>query len=820
MIEQSTFDDCRKLHTIWVQARKYNGVPKYEDVVVGNVGKFAPDLSLFQDAHPHPVTINCGQAFARSVGWESAPFAFDALPVNLQRALKRGIHHSVELSKPHFELVRFVRSGSVGASELLFLPLEWRSKRLTLIFCRHRAHADNLLDAVYSATSDGMLVLSPVLMNGADDYEIISLNQAAAAVLQTTEHEACWGILSNFLSAREAAVLYRRLKDIRSGKEDPQFEFSHQMKDGRRMHLHASAVNSGDLIAITFSDITEIREREESVRQLFECNPIPHFVFDPQTLTILKVNEAVISRYGYSHDDLIGSSLLMLHPEDEAERVRDTSRRPRDSAPSQQHWTHITADGTRLAVVSYSRNLMVAGRPCLLASVIDVTEQREAEAQIVHMAHHDHLTGLANRVLFMSHLNELLKGQSRLQTRLAVLCLDLDDFKRVNDTLGHPTGDLLLQEVSHRLKANVRDGDLVARIGGDEFSIIQSHIESPDDTAALCNRLIQRLSEPYMVAGHELKIGVSIGIAMSPDDSRDSHELLKQADIALYRSKTEGKGLFRFFETDMHMRLQARHALETDLRSALQNNQFSLHYQPLVDITDNSIVGCEALLRWNHPSRGFIPPSDFIPLAEETGLIVSIGEWVLQEACAEAANWPSHVRVAVNLSPVQFRSGRLLQSILSALTRANLPACRLELEITESVLFADNEYNIDVLEKLRAAGVSISMDDFGTGYSSLSYLRAFPFDKIKIDRSFVSDLSNSADCLAIIRAVAVLGKSLSITTLAEGVETPEQLARLKSEGYQQIQGYLISRPVPALKIREFIATGLGAQDENLISLAS
>ena len=808
MIETSEFDDLRNLYQIWSRATRRGVVAKYEDVVVGNVGRYSQDLALFEHAEPAPRIINCGENFALSIGWTAEQQSFESLAVNFRRVLREAIHFAISENKARYEVVRCIRAGSVGACEFLFVPLQWRNKQLALVFCRHREKTDNLLDAIYRATSDGMLVLSPVTANGMPDYEIVSLNQSAAAILQAGEIDASWSTLSNYFDAREISALYRHLNRIRLNNGEPQFEFGRHLNSGRGQHLRASVVYSGDLVAITLSDITEIKERENSVRQLFERNPIPHFVFEPETLRILQVNEAAVAHYGYSSEVLVNSTLALLHPEHELEQVRIATRNAQESASRQHHWTHMTADGRLLHVKCYSRELVVDGKSQVLASVIDMTEQREAERQIVYIAHHDHLTGLANRMLFSARLDQEIQSLSRHKGKLAVLCLDLDDFKQVNDTLGHPVGDALLKSLSARLQSAIRNVDLVARIGGDEFSVIQSFIDTTEDAAVLARRLIACVTAPIVIDGHELQIGLSIGIAVAPDDSLDSNELLKQADIALYRAKLDGKRTFRFFESEMDLKLKARHALEMDLRTAILERQFELHYQPLVDIEAERIVGCEALIRWKHPTRGNVPPSDFIPIAEETGLISQIGDWVLMEACAEAARWPDDIKVAVNISPIQFRNKRLLQSILHAITQARIPASRLEIEITETVLFADTAANLEVLESLRDAGIGISMDDFGTGYSSLNYLRSFPFDKIKIDRSFVADLSHNYDCVAIVKAVALLGKSLSIITLAEGVETIEQLEKLKAEGYQQIQGYYFSRPLPGAAIRALIANGL------------
>jgi len=389
----------------------------------------------------------------------------------------------------------------------------------------------------------------------------------------------------------------------------------------------------------------------------------------------------------------------------------------------------------------------------------------------------------------------MLGRTRRAGERVAALCVDLDNFKTVNDTLGHSFGDLLLQAVAGRLRNVVRDGDTVARLGGDEFAALQSVI-GPEDLSAFAQQLLDALAEPYDLDGHQVCIGASVGIAIAPADGDTSDRLLKNADMALYRAKGDGKGTFRYFEAEMDARAQARRRLEVDLRTALAAGEFVLHYQPLVDLASSAITGCEALIRWPHATRGMIPPCDFIPIAEETGLISQIGTFVLRRACADAARWPAHVKVAVNLSPVQFRTGNLLQTVIDALDACKLSPRRLELEITETLLLERSESVLATLHALRALGVRISMDDFGTGYSSLSYLRSFPFDKIKIDRSFIHGLQTQADSQAIVRAIVSLGSSLGITITAEGVEHESDLACLKAEGCDEGQGYLFSKAQP------------------------
>jgi diguanylate cyclase (GGDEF)-like protein/PAS domain S-box-containing protein len=451
-------------------------------------------------------------------------------------------------------------------------------------------------------------------------------------------------------------------------------------------------------------------------------------------------------------------------------------------------------DGRTIAVLNHP---MSDGG--FVATHDDITERRRAEQRIAHMARHDALTDLPNRVLFRERLAEALAGVGR-GAPLAVLYLDLDRFKGVNDTLGHPMGDELLKLVAARLRHSLRESDTVARVGGDEFAIIQTGIEEPVDTAILARRVGEAVRAPYDLGGHVVVVDTSIGIALAPNDGIEPDGLLKAADMALYGAKADGRGTYRFFEPAMDMRMKARRELEVALRQALAAGQFDLHYQPQINVETRRITGCEALLRWMHPERGMIPPAEFIPVAEEIGLIVPLGEWVLRKACIDAASWPDDAKVAVNLSPIQVSSQNLVPVVISALAAAGLPGQRLEIEITESVLMHNTSTTMATLHRLRELGVHISMDDFGTGYSSLSYLRKFPFDKIKIDRSFISGLPDDDEATAIVRAVAGLAANLDMTATAEGVETVEQLEAVRALGCAEMQGYLFSRPVPLAQI--------------------
>lgn len=447
---------------------------------------------------------------------------------------------------------------------------------------------------------------------------------------------------------------------------------------------------------------------------------------------------------------------------------------------------------------------------------VDITPRKEAEGEqaalaaelkrqneaIAHMAHHDALTGLPNRLLLIDRLGHALTGLS-VGGGVAVLLVGLDRFQDINDTLGHPAGDRLLTLAARRLRGCVTARDTVARFGGEEFAIVQLTADQANEAASLAARVLKAMHTPFELDGQLLTLGASIGIALSPHDGADPPELLKNADLALHLVKQESRGAYRFFEREMDQRMQTRVQLEVDLRRAFSDGALELHYQPLVNLRTNEVNGFEALLRWAHPSRGMVSPADFIPIAEETGLIVPIGEWVLRQACADASRWPNPIRVAVNLSAVQFKVSNLVETVSNALAEAGLPGTRLELEITESLLLWNDEVTFSALTGLRALGVRIALDDFGIGYSSLAYLHSFVFDKIKIDRSFISSLALNKNTPAILHAIATLGRDLDIDTTAEGVETEAQLAAVRAFGCTEMQGNLFSPARPAAELTQF-----------------
>jgi diguanylate cyclase (GGDEF)-like protein/PAS domain S-box-containing protein len=546
----------------------------------------------------------------------------------------------------------------------------------------------------------------------------------------------------------------------------------------------------------------EVRTQYERLNAAINSMPLGLCMFDAEQKLIV-CNQRYAEIYGVSEEhtrpgtpiEAILKSRLKVSPDaqDAEQNMRERLAAIRAGKP----WFSINelSDGRVIAV---SHHPLSNGGSVAIHE--DVTERREAEQRIAHMAHHDALTGLPNRIRFREEMTVALSGVGRGET-LAVLYIDLDHFKDVNDTLGHPAGDVLLRQVSERLRNCLRPSDSLARLGGDEFAVFQIAANQPVIATAVANRIIEELAVPFDLDGHQAVIGACIGISIAPNDGCDADDLLKKADMALYRAKEEGRGTYRFFEPEMDARMQRRRALEFDLRRALALRQFEVHYQPLVNLESDQVSGFEALVRWRHPERGMVQPNDFIPLAEETGLIGPIGNWVLNQACSDAMKWPDHIRVSVNLSPVQFNK-TLVLDVISALSKSGLAAKRLELEITETVLIQETETTITMLNQLRDLGVRIVMDDFGTGYSSLGYLRKFPFDKIKIDRSFINDMDEKANSIAIVRAVAGLGATLGIATTAEGVETIEQLRQLRLEGCTEAQGYLISKPRPVGELAE------------------
>ena len=542
-------------------------------------------------------------------------------------------------------------------------------------------------------------------------------------------------------------------------------------------------------VATITTMLTDEKRRELAL--LFAASPVPMILRDDATGNVVDANDAASSLFDQPLPDLVswGTGELGFGLIDDAT--------PKDSGgPRTVH--HRRPDGTSIELLAFEKTIRLAERSLQLVALVDLTERRKAEARIAYMAHYDAVTGLPNRAWFQERLGQEVVADARMRQGVAVLTLNLDRFKEVNDTLGHPFGDALLCAIAARLGDDQADDVALARVGGDEFALVQAPCAGPDGAAELARELLDRLSMPFDIDGHSVQIGACIGIALSADDGASAEGLLKSADLALHGAKADERGTYRFFEPAMNDRLQIRREIEMGLRVALADGQLELHFQPLVRLADGRLQAFEALLRWRHPTRGLVPPDKFIPLAEEIGLINSIGVWVLHEACATAAKWPSSVRIAVNVSAVQFKDPTaLLANVRSALERSGLDARRLEIEITEGVLIADADATLAALHRLRELGVRIALDDFGTGYSSLSYLRSFPFDKIKIDRSFVRGIGAEPSAVAIIKAICELAAALCITTTVEGVETIQQLDAIRGQGCHEVQGYLLGRPAPA-----------------------
>ncbi|WP_244522096.1 putative bifunctional diguanylate cyclase/phosphodiesterase [Bradyrhizobium embrapense] len=568
------------------------------------------------------------------------------------------------------------------------------------------------------------------------------------------------------------------------------------LADGRVVLIEERLTSDGGIVGLRV-DITELKQREASFRLLFDGNPVPMILCALDGEKILAVNDAAIAHYGYVRAEFEKMTIKSLQAFD-AELPWASGRSSDEQAA--RTWKHVRADGTLIDLAIYSRQLMHGDQPAMLLALMDITERKRAEARLAFMAQHDSLTGLPNRNLLRQQMEEMLQHTRRSTDKVAVLMLGLDNFKAVNDTLGHGIGDKLLRGVAKRLRSTLREEDALARLNSDEFTIVQGGVMRPEDAVLLARRILDAIGEPYLLDGHSVVVGASIGIAMSPGDGEDSEKLLKSADMALSRAKSEFRGTFSFFEAEMDARAQSRRKIEIDLRDAIQNEGLRPYYQPLVDLTSGRITGFEALVRWPHPERGMISPGEFIPVAEETGLINPLGSLMLHRACMDAAQWPDDVRVAVNLSPLQFRTGNLLALVTDALRQSGLPARRLELEITETLLLEKSSQVLATLHALRALGVRMSMDDFGTGYSSLSYLRSFPFDKIKIDQSFVRDLGANPDAQAIVRSIVSLGIGLGVTITAEGVETEAELSCLRAEGCHEGQGFLFSRARPNTEV--------------------
>ena len=778
----------------WRSCRTSLGaMPSYDSVVLGRLGRIADRCALVATCEGRADRILWGGPGFRD--WfedEVSDLPLARIPDEIRRPVEEIALAALRAGEPASARCDRITDGVVTTWGLVGVPLAHGGPPLILIHVDAEGVRTELMRAIFGATGQGLMALGALrdAEGAVADFKIVALNQGAAEIFERPAESLQWKRLGEVVPARLGATPL--LAGILGRSDRTVFELAVPRADRTILSLRVEARAIGDLIAVAMTDVGDIKAREESFRFLFESNPLPMWLVDQETARFVAVNEAAITHYGYSRETFLSRQLPDL---------AETAAVGFSSGGNLHR--HLRADGSAIDVTLFERFLTFEGRPTLLGAAIDVTEQRRAEARISHMAHHDALTGLPNRVLFAARLAEAIADHARCGAGAALLCLDLDKFKFVNDTLGHPAGDALLRQVAERISLCLRREDLVARLGGDEFAVL---LRNPDAATVrtIAGRIFEALSRPVRLGERECQIGVSIGIACLPEHGTEADTLLRNADLALYQAKAEGGSLARTFEAAMDGWTRSRRRRETDLHEAFAHGDLTLAYQPVVDTRTGAIVGFEALLRWHHPVEGAIPPAAFVPLAEEIGLIGPIGAWVLRQACAEAASWSAPVRVAVNLSPVQFRDPGLVAMVREALTLSGLAPERLELEVTESVLLAASEANVATLHALRDLGVRIAMDDFGTGYSSLSYLQKFPFDTIKIDRSFVMRLGEDLHSTAIVRAVIGLGASLGIVTVAEGVETEDQWALLRAEGCGEAQGYLFGRPVPAPEARRLL----------------
>ena len=590
----------------------------------------------------------------------------------------------------------------------------------------------------------------------------------------------------------------------------------HQLPNGRSFQVINTPLAQGGWVA-TIEEITERRKLEQErdrnytfLREIIDHIPSQITVKDAHTRQYLLLNGVAEQLFGQSRQEVVGKTAFDIFPEAAAANITeddDSALKSTEGLFKDEHAWQMPGMGLRYITSTRIGIRDKAGETRYLVHVIDdVTERRRADEKIAHMAHYDALTDLPNRTLFREQIErELAKVAGGEQ--FALLYIDVDEFKGINDSLGHHVGDELLKAIAGRIRACLKPGDLIARLGGDEFAVIQTGVESSTDVLAFVTQIHEAIRRPYHCLGHQLSTDASIGIALAPQDGADLDQLIKNADLAMYGAKAEGRRTYRFFVPEMDASAKARLTLEQDLRQALVDGGFEIHYQPLVNLQSGEVSGCEALLRWRHPERGMVSPAEFIPIAEDTGLINELGDWVLRTACNEAATWPAHIRVAVNVSPVQLKCDTLALRIAGALAASGLEPRRLELEITEAVLIRDDEAALSILHQLRSIGVRIALDDFGTGYSSLSYLKRFPFDKIKIDRCFVADIDDASGSPVIVQAVVNIAAASNMTTVAEGVETEAQREMLRTLGCTEMQGYLFSKPKPAAEVRELFGPG-------------
>jgi len=593
---------------------------------------------------------------------------------------------------------------------------------------------------------------------------------------------------------REEEWLGERLRRLRN----PGPRYEQRLSDGRVILMEDRPTPDGGLVSLRV-DITEMKQREASFRLLFESNPLPMVVCCRETWAITAANDAALAHYGYDRIGMTSLTWRDIHCAVEDHALPGATQADVEDDFSGRSFKHLRRNGEIIEVELRASGLMYQNVPSLMLAVIDITERRRNEYRVTHLARHDVLTGLPNRFCLAENMKLALKDVSRGGSA-ALLFLDLDKFKVVNDTLGHAAGDALLKEVSRRLRRCVRDSDTVARLGGDEYAILLTNDCTRLEAAMVAQRILSELRLPMLAEGRELRAGASIGIAMMPEDSIEADEVFRCADMAMYAVKNVGRGRFRFYDAELDEQVQARSSMEADLAHAVRRGELEVHYQPLVALASGEITCMEALVRWRHPKRGLVPPAEFIPIAEESGMIGELGAFVLRRACDDAVNWPNGIKVAVNASALELDRAGFLDQVKSTLANSGLPPQQLTIEVTESAVMSNIDRTIALLSDIRALGVQTAMDDFGTGYSSLCSLRTFPFDKIKIDRAFIRDASESSDGRDVLSAIVRLAQALGMATTAEGVENEEQRRIVEDLQCHEMQGFLVS---PARPLSDF-----------------
>ena len=750
---------------------------------------------------------------------ENGTFAGDVEEhcANLKSLLAEGKATSQILETPQGRSVHVLNQPMTGGGWVVTHEDITERRRAEQELDRNREFLDLILENVPA----------PIFVKDADDRRYVLVNRAGeefwgiarADMLGKTAHEIFAAKEADQITVRDDQLLQ---SDQPSVDERQFLTPAHGLRSiaSRRMTIRGADGKPRYLVGLV-NDITSLKQAEENTRRtqtfldtVIENVPATIIVKDARDFRYVMINRAGEKLFGIPRDQIVGKKDGDIFAKEQADAI--TGRDIAVSSSSEplvigDHPIHTPGNGARIIA---SKRVALAGddgKPQYVLSVIeDMTDRAQADARIAHMAHHDALTGLVNRALFSEKIEEASARQRRLGQGFAVFMLDLDGFKDINDSLGHPAGDALLKEMAVRLRSTLRDTDVLARFGGDEFAIIQPSDTNPRIGAvALAVRLLEVVSKPLDLNGNKVNVATSIGIALAPDDGVEPDELLKKADLALYRTKSEGRNGFNFFDAAMTVDADARYRLRNEIRDGIARREFELHYQPVFDVKTRSPCGVETLIRWRHPTKGLLSPDSFIPAAEESGLIVPLGQWILERACADASSWPEHIKVAVNLSAVQFRKGNLFDVILCALVESGLAPERLELEITESVLLENEaDYRL-MLQQLKNIGVTIVLDDFGQGYSSLGYITRFPVDKIKIDKAFTQGLSRRVECTAIVSSVLTLARGLDIMTTAEGVETEEQFELLRAAGVDVVQGYLLGRPVA----KERLAFNSGGSDE-------